>query len=119
GYLIGEVIRRITGKTIGAYLRDEIAGPLNLDLHIGVDASFDARIAELIGAPPSPPGKPDQIAEMASDPESVTFKAIANPRPVVDPALVNSREWRGAEVPAANGHATARSLAALYGALAS
>jgi CubicO group peptidase (beta-lactamase class C family) len=55
---------------------------------------------------------------MASDPASVTFKAIANPRPVVDPALVNSREWRGAEVPAANGHATARSLATLYGALA-
>ena len=118
GHLIGEVIRRITGKTPGTYLRDEIARPLNLDMHIGVDASFDARIAELIGAPPPPPDKPDPLAEMARDPESVTFKAIANPRPVVDPALVNSREWRGAEVPAANGHATARSLAALYGALA-
>jgi len=119
GYLIGEVIRRITGKTPGTYLRDEIARPLNLDMHIGVDASFDARIAELIGAPPPPPGTPDQFTEMASDPESVTFKAVANPRPVIDPALINSREWRGAEVPAANGHATARSLAALYGALAS
>lgn len=118
GYLIGEVIRRVTGKSPGTYLRDEIARPLELDMHIGVDASFDARIAELIGAPPPPPGKPDQIAEMARDPESVTFKAIANPSPVVDPALVNSREWRAAEIPAANGHATARSLAALYGALA-
>ena len=118
GHLVGEVIRRITGKTPGTYLRDEIARPLNLDMHIGVDASFDARIAELIGAPPPPPDKPDALAEMARDPESVTFKAIANPRPVVDPALVNSREWRGAEVPAANGHATARSLAALYGGLA-
>jgi CubicO group peptidase (beta-lactamase class C family) len=118
GYLVGEVIRRITGKTPGAYLRDEIAGPLNLDMHIGVDASFDSRIAELIAAPPPPPGNPNPIAEMAADPESMTFKAIANPRPVLDPALVNSREWRAAEVPAANGHATARSLAALYGALA-
>ena len=118
GYLVGEVIRRITGKTIGAYLRDEIARPLNLDMHIGVDASFDSRIADLIAAPPPPPGKPDQVAEMARDPESVTFKAIANPRPVIDPALVNSREWRGAEIPAANGHATARALAALYGNLA-
>jgi CubicO group peptidase (beta-lactamase class C family) len=118
GYLIGEVIRRITGKTIGAYLRDEIARPLNLDMHIGVDASFDARIADLIAAPPPPPGKPDPVAEMARDPESVTFKAIANPRPVIDTALVNSREWRGAEIPAANGHATARALAALYGNLA-
>ncbi len=52
---------------------------------------------------------------MARDPESITFKAIANPRPVIDPALVNSREWRAAEIPAANGHATARALAALYG----
>ena len=118
GYLIGEVIRRVTGKTIGAYLRDEIARPLNLEMHIGVDASFDARIADLIGAPPPPPGKPDQVAEMARDPESITFKAIANPRPVIDPALVNSREWRGAEIPAANGHATARALSALYGRMA-
>ena len=118
GYLVGEVIRRITGKTPGTYLREEITGPLKLDIHIGVDASFDPRIAELIGAPPPPPGQRDQIATMSADPESMTFKAIANPRPVVDPALVNSRAWRGAEVPAANGHATARALAALYGGLA-
>jgi CubicO group peptidase (beta-lactamase class C family) len=71
GYLVGEVIRRITGKTPGTYL-----------------------------------------------PESMTYKAIANPRPCVDAELVNSREWRGAEIPAANGHATARALATLYGALA-
>jgi CubicO group peptidase (beta-lactamase class C family) len=112
------VIRRITSKTVGTYLREEIAGPLKLDLHIGVDPSFDARIAELIGAPPPPPGKPDQIATMSVDPESMTYKAIANPRPVVDSTLTNSRAWRGAEVPAANGHATARALATLYGALA-
>lgn len=118
GYLVGEVIRRITSKTPGTYLRDEIARPLALDFHIGVDASFDPRIAELVGAPPPPPGHPDQIAAMAADPESMTFKAIANPVPVIDPALVNGRAWRGAEIPAANGHATARALAALYGALA-
>ena len=118
GYLVGEVIRRITGRSPGTYLRDEITGPLELDIHIGVDASFDQRIAELIAAPPPAPGSPDQLAAMTADPESMTFKAIANPRPVVDPALVNSREWRGAEVPAANGHATARALAALYGSLA-
>ena len=79
GYLVGEVIRRITGKTPGTYLREEIAGPLKLDIHIGVDASFDPRIAELIGAPPPPPDQPDQLARMTVDPESMTFKAIANP----------------------------------------
>jgi len=119
GYLVGEVIRRVTGKTPGTYLRDEIAGPLKLDIHIGVDASFDGRIAELITQAPPPPGETDQVAAMSVDPESMTFKAIANPRPVIDAALVNSRAWRGAEVPAANGHATARALAALYGGLAS
>jgi CubicO group peptidase (beta-lactamase class C family) len=119
GYLVGEVIRRITGKTPGAYLRDEIAAPNSLDIHIGVDASFDPRIAELVGAKPPPPGTaPSPVTEMASDPESITYKAIANPVPVVDPKLVNSRAWRGAEIPAANGHATARDLARLYGALA-
>ncbi|HEV2171097.1 MAG TPA: serine hydrolase domain-containing protein [Candidatus Binatus sp.] len=118
GYLIGEVIRRITGKTIGTYLREEIAGPLKLDVHMGVDASFDPRIAELIAAAPPPPGKTDQVAIMSADPESMAYKAIANPRPVVDPALINSREWRAAEIPAAGGHATARALASLYGALA-
>ena len=118
GYLVGEVIRRITGKTPGTYLREEIAGPLKLDVHIGVNASFDPRIAEIIAAPPPPPDNPDQLARMSVDPESMMFKAIANPVPVVDPALTNSRAWRGAEVPAANGHTNARALATLYGALA-
>ena len=118
GYLVGEVIRRITGKPPGTYLRDELAAPLNLDIHIGVDASFDPRIADLIDAPPPPANAPNVLGEMAADPEGVTFKAIANPRPVVDASLINSREWRGAEIPAANGHATARALATLYGALA-
>ena len=118
GYLVGEVIRRITGKTPGTYLREEITGPHQLDIHIGVDASFDPRIAELIMAPPPPPGRADPLMEMARDPNSITFKAIANPVPVVSAELVNSRAWRGAEVPAANGHATARDLARLYGALA-
>jgi CubicO group peptidase (beta-lactamase class C family) len=118
GYLVGEVIRRITGKTPGTCLREEISGPHQLDIHIGVGASFDSRIAELVGAPPPPPNKADPLLAMASDPESITFKAIANPVPVIDPKLINSRAWRGAEVPAANGHATAHDLARLYGALA-
>src|ERR1700683_2480878 len=117
GYLVGEVIRRITGKTMGTYLREEIAGPLKLDVHIGVDASFDPRIAELIGAPPPPPNQPDPLARMSVGPESMMFKGIANPVPVVDPSLTNSRAWRGGEVPAAHGHPNWRALATLFGAL--
>ncbi len=118
GYLVGEVIRRITGKTPGTYLREEIAGPLKLDVHIGVDASFDPRIAELIGAPPPPPDKPDQLATMSVDPESMMLQGDRESAAGGRSALTNSRAWRGAEIPAANGHTTARALATLYGALA-
>src|SRR5258708_31102861 len=59
GYLVGEVIRRITDKTPGTYLRDEIAGPLELDLHIGLDAKDDARTGDMIAMPPPGPGEPN------------------------------------------------------------
>ena len=118
GYLVGEVIRRITGKTPGTYLRDEIAGPLGLDLHIGLDAKNDARTGDMIPTPPPAPGEPNLFAEIMKDTESVTFKAFMNPPGGMRPGLVNTREWRAAEIPAANGHTTARSLAKLYGAVA-
>ena len=118
GWLVGEVIRRITGKTPGVYLRDEIAGPLGLDFHIGLDAKHDARVASLIASPPPGPGEPNIFAEAMKNPESVVAKAFMNPPLMGKPGLVNSREWRAAEIPAANGHGTARSLARLYGALA-
>ncbi len=118
GHLVGEVIRRITGKTPGTYLRDEIAGPLGLDLHIGLDAKNDARTGDMIAMPPPGPGEPNLFAEIMKNPESVTFKAFMNPPGGMRPGLVNTREWRAAEIPAANGHTTARSLAKLYGVLA-
>ena len=118
GWLVGEVIRRITGKTPGVYLRDEIAGPLGLDFHIGLDAKHDARVAGLIPSPPPGPGEPNIFAEAMKNPESVVAKAFMNPPLMGKPGLVNSREWRAAEIPAANGHGTARALARLYGALA-
>jgi len=118
GYLVGEVIRRITGKTPGTYLRDELAGPLGLDLHIGLDAKNDARTGDMIAMPPPGPGEPNLFAEVMKNPESVAFKAFMNPPGGMRPGLVNTREWRAAEIPAANGHTTARSLAKLYGVLA-
>ena len=118
GYLVGEVIRRITGKTPGTYLREEIAGPLGLDLHIGLEAKDDARTGDMIAMPPPAPGEPNLFAEIMKNPESVTFKAFMNPPGGMRPGLVNTRDWRAAEIPAANGHTTARSLAKLYGVLA-
>ncbi len=117
GYLVGEVIRRITGKSVGSYFRDEIAAPLQIDAQIGLEARDDSRVAEMIGAPPPAPGEFNLFAEMAKNPESVTAKTFMNPM-VLSMAMVNSREWRGAEIPAANGHTNGRALARLYGALA-
>jgi len=117
GYLVGEVIRRITGKSVVTYFKDEIAGPLKIDAHIGLDAREDSRVAEMTGAPPPAPGEFNLFAEIARNPESVTAKTFMNPM-VLSMATVNSRGWRGAEIPAANGHTNGRALARLYGALA-
>ena len=118
GYLVGEVVRRISGKSLGTYFSDEVAGPLGLDLHIGLSEQDDARVAEMLPMPLPEPGEDNLIAKAFSDPQSMTFKAFANPPDLMVPGTVNSRPWRVAEIPAANGHADARSLARIYGALA-
>lgn len=118
GFLVGEVIRRVTGKSVGRYFHDEIAGPLGLDCHIGLDERDDERCGQMIQSP-APPKDQVNIFKYAQDhPESVTAKAFFNPPAAMKLGMVNSRAWRGAEVPAANGHTNARALARLYGALA-
>jgi CubicO group peptidase (beta-lactamase class C family) len=118
GWLVGEVVRRVSGKSLGTYFRDEIAKPLGIDAYIGFDASLDPRVAEIFPAPPPPPGQPNPMADLVKNPESVSAKAIMNPPTTMLPATTNSRAWRGAEIPGANGHANARALSRLYGALA-
>lgn len=116
GYLVGELIKRITGLTPGAFVRQELTDPLGLDFHIGVSAEFEPRIAELIPPPPLPAGTQDPMATLAGKPKSMTASALSNPP--VSAQLANTADWRAAELPAANGHGTARGLARVYGALA-
>jgi len=118
GWLVGEVIRRITGKGLGRYFREEIAEPLKLDCHIGLDAAQDSRVSDLLPSPPPGPDEPNLFVEAMKEPEGATAKAFLNPPVLTKPNLVNTRSWRGAELGAANAHTTARSLARLYGALA-
>ena len=116
GWLVGEVIRRISGKSVGSYFRDEVAGPLGLDCHIGLAAQHDARVAPLL--PPAMPS-PEQLsmfAQALQNPESMLAKVVLNPP--LPPDVANTREWRGAEIPSANGHTNARALARMYGVLA-
>jgi CubicO group peptidase (beta-lactamase class C family) len=115
GWLVGEVVRRITGKSLGTFFREEVAGPLGVDFHIGLAAEHDARVAPMIALPPTPE-QMDLMAEILKDADSMLAKVFVNPPILFDTA--NMREWRAAEVPAANGHTNARALARVYGALA-
>ncbi len=116
GYLVGELVRRIDGRSLGTYFRDEVAKPLGVDFHIGLDERHDTRCAEMIPAPPPPPGAPNLFAAVTEKPESLTAKVFGNPP--LGAAKVNTRAWRAAEIPAANGHGDARGLARVYGTLA-
>jgi CubicO group peptidase (beta-lactamase class C family) len=117
GWLVGEVVRRITGKSLGTYFRDEVARPLGLDFHIGVPEAEHARCAEMTGIPlPSSDEQMGLAAAIMADPESIAARAFMNPPSM---ALgVNHAAWRSAEIPGANGHAGARDLARVYGTLA-
>ena len=115
GWLVGQVVRRISGVSLGTFLRQEVAGPLGIDFQVGFGAEHDHRVAEMI-APAPVPGEPDPLVELMKTPESMNAKAMLNPG--FTPGVTdNSREWRAAEIPAANGHTNARALSRLYGAL--
>ncbi|MGP3917185.1 serine hydrolase domain-containing protein [Nonomuraea sp. 10N515B] len=102
GYLIGEVVRRITGRTLGTFLAEEVAGPLGADFHIGLPPEDDHRVAPVI-PPADPPG--------AARPDTP-------PGPEIRAADANTAAWRRAEIPAVNGHGNARSVAAIQSVLA-
>lgn len=119
GWLVGEVVRRISGKSLGTFFRDEIAGPLELDFHIGLAEAEHDRVAEMGAFALPGPDDADALAmgqKVLADPEGMTARAFGNP-----PAMMagpNVPAWRSAEIPAANGHATARAIAKLYGVVA-
>jgi len=110
GFLLGEIIRRVTGQTLGSFFRREVAEPLGLDYYIGLRPEEEARCAEFI---------PDALIK--------GFRTSHLPDPLNPGALVwaqladdedfNTPGWRRAEIPSANGHGTARAVARLYAAL--
>jgi CubicO group peptidase (beta-lactamase class C family) len=120
GWLVGEIVRRVSGKeSPGIYFRDEIAGPLGLDFHIGLEERHHNRVAFITRIPKSPPGSQPNLTDIIiNQPESITSKAFTNPPSYVIPDLPNTPEWRCSEIPSGNGHGTARSIARVYGALA-
>jgi CubicO group peptidase (beta-lactamase class C family) len=107
GYIAGEIFRRVDGRTMGRALREDLAEPFGLDLWIGTPDSEADRIADL----QRPTGLPD-----FGEHNAATRAAFLTPWS--SPGGRNQAEWRRAEIPSANGHATAEGLARLMGALA-
>jgi CubicO group peptidase (beta-lactamase class C family) len=101
GFLLGEVVRRITGESLGTFFRKNIAEPLDADFHIGTGPELDDRCCFVI--------IPSDIPPRQLEPGSVVFRTVTNP-PMV-PSMALSLGWRRAEIAAANGHGNARSMA--------
>jgi CubicO group peptidase (beta-lactamase class C family) len=107
GPMIVEVIRRVTGQSLGRFFAAEIAGPLGADYHIGTGPELDARVSPMTaGTPPRPRDPPGSV------PERVFFN------PYIFPSTANTVAWRRAELGGSNGHGNARSVAAIQSVLA-
>ena len=110
GYLEAEIVRRITGRTIGQFFRDEVAGPVGADFHIGLPESEEGRVGYVV-----PPENPlGVVAGMPSD--SIAVRAGTSCR--ITGHEQNSRAWRAAEIPAAGGTSNARGIARVHALLA-
>ena len=105
GHLIGEVIRRITGQSLGTFFANEIAGPLHADFHIGLDPIHDGRVSNVVPPPPFP------FDLESMDKSSPSYKFFVGPP--IDPTLPWTPEWRAAEIGASNGQGNARSVATI------
>jgi CubicO group peptidase (beta-lactamase class C family) len=118
GFLIGEIVRRVSGQSIGTFFRHAVAGPLAADFHFGIGPEHDARIAdylftdELVAREPRHTGDDDEARRL------LLRCVYLNPPGLSGPGTVNTRAWRAAEMPSTNGHANARAVARIYSALA-
>ena len=135
GHLVGEVVRRIDGRPIGQFLREEISEPLQADLFIGVSEEDHHRVADLSHIPPDggtadstdmslniASESADEAADETADSDSEfaftdrMIRSLSGPEIGLERA--NSAEWRCGAFPSSNGHANARGIAAAYGTIA-
>lgn len=106
GHLLGEVVRRVTGQSLGTFVREEIAGPLGADFHIGLADREFPRVSPVV---PPPPAQMDLSQLPPTHPAVRTFTA-----PVLDATATWSDDWRRAEIGGAGGHGNARSVARIH-----
>jgi CubicO group peptidase (beta-lactamase class C family) len=118
GWLVGEVVRRVSGRSLGTYFAEEIAGPLGLDFWIGLPESIEARVAPVVPATEPAPGEPIApffVAAM-TDPSSTAALVLANNGGFM--AAPDERRYHAAEIGSANGITNGRGLARFYRPLA-
>ncbi|MGZ4689366.1 MAG: serine hydrolase domain-containing protein [Acidimicrobiia bacterium] len=117
GWIIGEVLRRVTGRSIGQLFAEEIAAPLGLDWWIGLPESEEPRVATLI--PPPPPDDPElrELMDAVMAPGTMTGDAMTGPSNLFHyDEMWNTRQLHAPELPSSNGIASARAIARLYAA---
>jgi len=102
GYLLGEIVKRVDGRSLGTFFAEEVAGPLGADFHIGTPPECDSRVARVI-----PPTSPLTAAD--ADPGSIAMRTFGNP--ALRAEFSWRKDWRRVEAPAVNGHGNARSVA--------
>jgi CubicO group peptidase (beta-lactamase class C family) len=112
GHLVGELVRRVDGRGVGQFLREEVCGPQGLDFAFGLNPSQQAQAVDLTGLDDA-----FRAANAAGRPALYRL-AMDNPPGAQDSGVVNSAEWRAAEIPAINGYGTARAVADFYQSLA-
>lgn len=114
GFLVGEVLRRCTGRSVGELLRRHVTGPLDADVHVGLEATDDHRVAEFAWPGDAPPETQPELEGF----ELMRYNAYWNPSGISGAGVVNTRAWRAAEMPSTNTHASARGITRVYEALA-
>jgi CubicO group peptidase (beta-lactamase class C family) len=114
GFLLGEIMRRVTGKTVGPFLREEVSTPLRAEYYIGgMSAAEQARVAEVM------PNMEAKLFAAKDGPDQTSLRALAFKQNPAEPWAVtmNRPEWRTVEIASGSGHGNARGVARIYGAL--
>ena len=121
GWLVGEVVRRVSGRSLGTFFREEVARPNDIDFHIGLPEALEPTLAS--GIPPAPPAPGEPVSPVfvvaMTKPDSLPAHAIGNTGGYFpDPSQFDGRAAHAAEIPAAGGITNGRGLAAMYALLA-
>jgi CubicO group peptidase (beta-lactamase class C family) len=119
GWLVGEVIRRITGETVGAFFRRSVAEPLDLDFWIGLPPDLEDRVAvtSMTVSPVDGDGRDNPFAAAVARGEAIQVATLNSCGGMLDPGGCDAPGAHAAEIPAANGIANARGLAGMYAPL--